>query len=152
MRLKLGLREGSYIVCVIWSKNSDRAKNERKRGWEWEHIISQHSNSSTRALVQRERVVPALKSMSAPTNWYLRVVVMILAVGTKGWLVTAPLPVVNAIKLQPLAVWPAVDSKSFPGLSMNMYPRLWDENEGGVSDSKVVVLLHVVGWCWMFLL
>ncbi len=49
-------------------------------------------------------------------------VVTILMVGTNGKLVIEPLPVVNVIRLQPAATWPATDSRSLPGLSMNTKP------------------------------
>jgi hypothetical protein len=48
------------------------------------------------------------------------VVVTNLSVGTNGKLVIDPFPVVKKIRLQPLATWPATDSRSLPGLSMKM--------------------------------
>ena len=49
-------------------------------------------------------------------------VVTNLSVGTNGKLVIEPLPVVKKIRLQPAPTWPAMDSRSLPGLSMKMKP------------------------------
>ena len=56
--------------------------------------------------------------MSRPTSLKRPVVDTTLTVGTKGKFVIAPLPVVNAITLQPAATCPATDSRSLPGESM----------------------------------
>ena len=68
------------------------------------------------------RITPALTSISSDILSYNPKLDAILIHGDGFDPKADPLPVVNAIILQPLAIWPVTDAGSYPGLSINTKP------------------------------
>src|SRR5258706_499899 len=90
-------------------------------GMRQSHIAADRRSAVPRAsssIGVPSRYRPAFTSISWLRSLKRPLLVISLMVGTNGKFVMEPLPVVNRMRLQPAPTWPAMLSRSLPGLSM----------------------------------